>query len=155
MPETCSKAERSKIMAAVKSIDTKPEIIVRQLVYRLGYRFRLHRRDLPGTPDIVFVKYRKIINVHGCFWHMHTCRHARREPVTNAEYWRQKRLRNAARDKDNLAKLRELGWKVLTVWECELRDIEKLTGRISRFLSNPSIQESKKAKSLVRDNQGP
>ena len=86
-------------MAAVKSRNTKPELLVRRLVHSLGYRFRLHRRDLPGTPDIVLTKFRKIINVHGCFWHMHTCRHARLAPATNADYWQKKRLGNAARDR--------------------------------------------------------
>ena len=125
----------SIMMAAVESRDTRPEMIVRSLVHRLGFRFRLHRRDLPGTPDIVLPRLRKNINVHGCFWHMHTCRHARREPVANADYWRKKRRRNAARDKRNLVEVRKLAWEVLTVWECEVRDPEQLTARLSRFLS--------------------
>src|SRR5689334_13283034 len=99
MPEKLTKAERSRVMAAVTSRDTTPEMIVRRFVHRLGYRFRLHRRDLPGTPDVVLPKLRKVINVHGCFWHLHTCAHARRMPVNNAEYWAEKRKRNAERDR--------------------------------------------------------
>jgi len=122
-------------MAAVKSKDTVPELLVRRLVHRLGYRFRLHRRDLPGTPDIVLPRLRKIINVHGCFWHMHTCRHARRAPVTNAAYWRKKRLGNAARDRRVLRCLRRNGWQVLTIWECQTRDLLGLSRRLMRFLA--------------------
>lgn len=122
-------------MAAVKSRDTKPELIVRRLVHSLGFRFRLHRRDLPGTPDIVLPRLRKIINVHGCFWHRHTCRHGRREPVINAAYWRAKRMGNAVRDRRNLRKLRRAGWRVLVVWECQTRSIERLYERIGSFLA--------------------
>lgn len=121
-------------MAAVKSRDTAPELIVRRLVHRLGYRFRLHRRDLPGTPDIVLPKLRKVINVHGCFWHFHSCAHARRAPVNNAAYWKRKRMRNAARDRRALHDLRALGWKVLIVWECELRDASGIESRVGAFL---------------------
>ena len=135
MPERFSRAERSKIMAAVKSRDTKPELFVRRLIHRLGYRFRVHRRDLPGVPDIVLPRHHKIINVHGCFWHIHTCAHGRRAPVNNACYWRTKRLGNVSRDKRNLRALRKLGWTVFTVWECDIRDAERLTERLSRFLS--------------------
>jgi DNA mismatch endonuclease (patch repair protein) len=137
MPETFTKAERSRIMAAVKSRNTKPELLVRRLVHGLGYRFHLHRRDLPGTPDIVLTKFRKIINVHGCFWHMHTCRHARLAPATNADYWQKKRLGNAARDGRTLRLLKRDGWRVLTIWECQTRDIPKLSARIAHFLSQP------------------
>ena len=121
-------------MAAVRSKDTGPERVVRRVVHRMGYRFRLHRRDLPGTPDIVFPRSRKIINVHGCFWHMHVCQRRRKTPVTRADYWKRKRLGNAQRDRRNLRALQRDGWKVLTVWECQTRDIDKLTARIARFL---------------------
>lgn len=122
-------------MAAVKSRDTKPELIVRRLVHRLGYRFRLHRRGLPGTPDIVFPTARKIINVHGCFWHVHTCQRTRKNPVNHAAYWNQKRAGNVERDRLNLRRLRRGGWKVLTIWECQTRDIPRLTTRLADFLS--------------------
>ena len=134
MPETLTKEQRSGVMASVKSRDTKPEIVVRQLVHRLGFRFRLHRRDLPGTPDIVLPRLRKVINVHGCFWHFHTCQHARRAPVNNGEYWRRKRLRNAARDRQTTKLLANTGWKELIVWECEIRHERRLLALIDRFL---------------------
>ena len=97
--------------------------------------FRLHRRDLPGTPDIVLPRLRKIINVHGCFWHLHVCQRRRRNPVQNAGYWDRKRAANVARDARNLRKLRRAGWRVLTVWECQTRDVPTLTARVVRFLS--------------------
>ena len=121
-------------MRSFTSRNTKPELLVRRLVHRLGYRFRLHRRDLPGTPDIVLVKLRKIINVHGCFWHMNTCRHARLSPVTNADYWNKKRLGNAARDRRVVRQLRRGGWQVLTIWECQTRDMPKLNAQVLYFL---------------------
>jgi DNA mismatch endonuclease (patch repair protein) len=134
MPERLTQAERSRLMAAVKSRDTTPEMVVRRLVHRLGYRFRLHRRDLPGTPDLVLPRLRKVINVHGCFWHMHACQRRRRDPVNNADYWRRKREGNVARDARNVKKLSRRGWKILVVWECQTRDILKLTARIATFL---------------------
>lgn len=123
-------------MAAVKSWDTKPEMIVRRLVHWLGFRFRLHRRDLPGTPDIVLPRLHKIINVHGCFWHVHTCQRMRTPPVKNADYWNAKRQRNAARDRRNHRKLRNQGWRILTVWECQTKrdKLEVLERRLRRFL---------------------
>jgi DNA mismatch endonuclease, patch repair protein len=137
MADTFTPAERSRIMAAIKSRDTKPELIVRSLVHQLGYRFRLHDRTLPGTPDIVLSRHRKIINLHGCFWHMHWCQRHRKAPVTRAAYWTAKRAGNAARDRRNLAALRRRGWDVLVLWECQTRDISKLTRRIKTFLSAP------------------
>jgi DNA mismatch endonuclease (patch repair protein) len=122
-------------MAAVRSRDTRPEIAVRRLVNALGYRFRLHRRDLPGTPDVVLPRLRKIINVNGCFWHMHTCRHGSTAPVNNAEFWNAKRTRNAARDRRTMRQLRSAGWSVLVIWECQMRDREKLARRLATFLS--------------------
>lgn len=135
MPESLTKQQRSRVMAAVKSHNTKPELAVRRLVHGLGYRFRLHRRDLPGTPDIVLSRHKKVINVHGCFWHLHTCRHARRAPVNNAEYWNRKRSANADRDRRTRRMLESAGWSVLIVWECETRKPEALTDRIRGFLS--------------------
>jgi DNA mismatch endonuclease (patch repair protein) len=121
-------------MAAVKSRDTAPELVVRGLIHRLGYRFRLHRRDLPGTPDIVLPRLRKVINVHGCFWHLHRCKHGQIAPKRNASYWRTKRERNAARDRKCLRQLRRSGWQVLTIWECQMGDVEKLAVRVGGFL---------------------
>lgn len=123
-------------MSAIRGKDTKPEMIVRRIAHRLGFRFRLHRRHLPGVPDLVFPRLRRIINVHGCYWHMHTCRWGCVTPKTNAEFWQTKRKGNVERDKRNLRELARLGWKVLTVWECETRDTERLTARLQRFLSS-------------------
>jgi DNA mismatch endonuclease (patch repair protein) len=126
--------ERSAIMRAVKARNTKPEMIVRQLVYRLGFRYRLHRSDLPGTPDLVFASRRKVILVHGCFWHGHTCRRGARIPKTNIGYWRDKIRRNRRRDAASMEALRQLGWDPLVVWECQLADAGRLIARIECFL---------------------
>ena len=121
------------MMAQVKSADTAPEIKVRRLVHRLGYRFRLHRRDLPGTPDLVLPRHRAVIFVHGCFWHQHRCRRGDRRPQANRGYWVAKLERNVRRDARNRRELRRLGWRVLTVWECEVGK-PQLKRRIRRFL---------------------
>jgi len=127
-------AKRSWIMRQVRSMNTKPELLVRSLAHRLGYRFRLHRRELPGAPDLVFPSRRKVIFVHGCFWHGHPCRRGARLPKTNAEYWRNKITRNKERDKRHKRQLRQLDWSALVLWECQLRDQQKLAARLSRFL---------------------
>ncbi|MCH8804996.1 MAG: DNA mismatch endonuclease Vsr [Planctomycetes bacterium] len=121
-------------MAAIRSRNTAPERVVRGLVHRLGYRFRLHRRDLPGCPDLVLPKHRAVIFVNGCFWHLHRCRAGRRCPKTNAAYWKAKRERNRQRDRENRRALRRAGWSVLTVWECQVRDAIGLPARIRLFL---------------------
>ncbi|QNN23000.1 DNA mismatch endonuclease Vsr [Planctomycetales bacterium ZRK34] len=133
MTDTFSKAERSRIMAAVKGKDTTPEMTVRRMVHRMGYRYRLHVRGLPGTPDMVFPRLEKIINVHGCFWHMHHCGRCR-IPATRREYWVGKLQRNKLRDQRTRRKLNRMGWSVLTVWECQLKRPEVLMRRIRRFL---------------------
>ena len=123
MADKFSKEERSSIMAKVRSENTKPEMKVRKLLHSLGYRFRLHRRDLPGKPDIVLPKYKAVVFVNGCFWHgCPTCRHAKIRPKNNADYWNKKLDRNIQRDKDNYQKLQQLGWRVIVVWECETKD---------------------------------
>jgi DNA mismatch endonuclease (patch repair protein) len=128
-PET-----RSRIMRAVKGQNTTPELVVRRLVFASGYRYRLHRKDLPGKPDLVFPRLRKIIFVHGCFWHAHTCARGARIPQNNRQYWVQKIQRNAIRDRKNRAALKKLGWEVHIIWECELKDVGKLQSGIGRFL---------------------
>jgi len=135
MVDTFSKAERSRIMAAVKAKGTSPELAVRTLVHALGYRFRLHRRSLPGTPDLVFPRLKKAINVNGCFWHLHGCGRCR-IPVSRRDYWLAKLQRNAARDKCNQRLLREAGWKLLVVWECQTRPaaLARLRAKIAAFL---------------------
>ena len=134
--DTLTNAQRSYCMSRIRARDTVPEKLVRQLVHRLGYRFRLHRRDLPGCPDIVLPRHRKIILVHGCFWHMHKCRYGRVVPKTNRDYWEPKRLGNVRRDRQNRRKLKSLGWEVLVVWECWTKDRSKLEERIRRFLAD-------------------
>jgi DNA mismatch endonuclease (patch repair protein) len=126
---------RSRTMRAVKSTNTKPELALRRLLHRMGYRFRLHRRDLPGSPDIVLPGRRTVIFVHGCFWHGHHCSRGARVPKTNVEYWLGKIGRNRARDREARDHLHALEWRVLTVWECEMRDAAALEGMITRYLS--------------------
>jgi DNA mismatch endonuclease (patch repair protein) len=128
--------QRSRNMAAIRSKDTCPEMAVRKLVHRLGFRYRLHRRDLPGTPDLVFRSRKKIIFVHGCFWHLHSCRRGQFTPATNAEFWRAKRERNVRRDRSNHKLLSKDGWTILTIWECQTRDERKMRERIEGFLSS-------------------
>jgi DNA mismatch endonuclease (patch repair protein) len=131
-----SQAQRSRIMRRVRSENTKPEMAVRRLAHGLGYRFRLHRKGLPGRPDLVFAGRGKIIFVHGCFWHQHGCKRGGRVPATRREYWVAKLERNVARDRSVLRKLRRLGWSVMVVWECQTKPgkLDRLTGRITRFL---------------------
>lgn len=126
---------RSRIMRAVKGSDTAPELAVRSMVHRLGFRFRLHRKDLPGKPDLVFPGPRKVIFVHGCFWHGHDCARGARMPKANAEYWRGKIGRNVTRDAKHLAALKDAGWQTAIVWECELKDRGRLQRRLEGFLS--------------------
>jgi DNA mismatch endonuclease (patch repair protein) len=136
MADTLSKVERSLRMSLVRSKNTKPELIVRTLVHRLGFRFRLHVAALPGTPDLVFPRLGAVVFVHGCFWHRHPssrCTLARL-PKTRREFWIEKLEGNRRRDEANARKLRNQGWKVLQIWECELRDKEKLETRLLRFL---------------------
>jgi DNA mismatch endonuclease (patch repair protein) len=128
--------QRRRNMSAIKSKNTKPEMVVRQLVHSLGYRYRLHRKDLPGKPDLVFPSRRKIIEVYGCYWHMHDCPYGRVVPKTNAEFWQTKRLSNVTRDAKNSEELAKQGWRVLIIWECEVKDKEKLQERITHFLDN-------------------
>jgi DNA mismatch endonuclease, patch repair protein len=124
--------DRSENMRQIRSKDTAPELIVRKLVYRLGYRYRLHRTDLPGKPDLVFSAKQKVIFVHGCFWHQHRC--INRMPQSNQTYWVPKLARNKARDARNMRELRASGWNVLVIWECETKNTDVLAKVIRRFL---------------------
>lgn len=126
--------QRSFNMSRIRNRDTKPEKIVRSIVHRLGFRYRLHKKELPGKPDVVLVRHRKIIDVHGCFFHMHTCKYGRVAPATNAQFWEAKRISNVARDRRNLKALKRQGWHVLTVWECETKNADRLEKRLERFL---------------------
>lgn len=126
--------DRSRVMRAVKSRDTGPEMAVRRLVHSMGYRYRLHPKDLPGKPDLVFPSRKKAIFVHGCFWHGHTCRRGDRLPKTNAAYWTNKIARNRQRYERQRAELDRDGWRVLTVWECQTRARDELATRVRAFL---------------------
>jgi DNA mismatch endonuclease (patch repair protein) len=132
--DNVSPARRSEIMARVRSKDTGPELIVRRLVHALGYRYRLHRIDLPGKPDMVFVGRRKVVFVHGCFWHGHRGCARARIPAANRQYWDTKIARNKARDRERTNALRRAHWGVLTLWECQLRDARQLERRIRSFI---------------------
>jgi DNA mismatch endonuclease, patch repair protein len=134
MADVLTPEQRRRCMAAIRGRDTKPEMLVRSLVHRMGYRFRLHRKDLPGKPDLVFPSRRKVIFVHGCFWHQHSgCRFATR-PVTRRAFWDAKLHANRRRDWRNQRKLRGLGWGVMVVWECQTRDLTRLERRLHAFL---------------------
>ena len=136
MADVHTTAQRSFNMSRIRSRDTKPEMIVRSLVHQMGFRFRLHRKDLPGKPDLVLPRHKKVILVHGCFWHMHQCRYGRVVPKTNTEFWQTKRTGNCDRDRRNLRKLRRDGWRALIVWECWTREPEeKVIPRLEAFLA--------------------
>ncbi len=137
MADTFSSSERSDIMRAVKSTNTRPELTVRRIVHQLGFRYRLHRGDLPGRPDLVFVRRKKVIFVHGCFWHRHACEAGRSTPASNEDYWRRKFQRNVRRDRSAVRQLRRLGWGVSIVWECQTKPkrADRLRRRLIRFLT--------------------
>ena len=134
MTDVFDPEKRTEIMSRVRGRDTKPELIVRRIAHGLGFRFRLHREDLPGRPDIVFPRHRAVIAVHGCFWHRHPgCKHAS-SPKTRERYWQDKFKANVVRDRRNETGLRDLGWKVMVIWECETKDHEAVAARIESFL---------------------
>lgn len=133
--------DRRRMMSKVRSKDTGPEMTVRKLLHAAGYRYRLHRQDLPGRPDLVFPSRRTVIQVHGCFWHQHPgCRRAH-IPKSRQEYWVPKLARNVARDRDNERRLEEMGWRTLVIWECELAEIEVVAQRSKEVLGPPGKRE--------------
>ncbi|MFW8636758.1 very short patch repair endonuclease [Cribrihabitans pelagius] len=134
MADKLTPERRSANMAQIRAKDTKPEMLVRRMVHGLGFRYRLHRKDLPGKPDLVFGPRCKVIFVHGCFWHQHSCRGGR-VPSSRRDYWEPKLRRNAERDAAHLAALNAAGWKVLTIWECETKDLDALRSRLLDFLA--------------------
>ncbi len=134
MVDTLTKQERSERMGRVKGADTKPEMVVRRLVHAMGYRYRLHSRDLPGKPDIVFRRKKKVIFVHGCFWHRHPGCKLARIPKSRLDFWVPKLEGNRERDIRNQGTLRRMGWRVLVIWECEIGDRGELGNRIEEFL---------------------
>jgi len=143
-----SPQQRSFNMSRIRNRDTRPEMVVRSIVHRMGYRYRLHKGDLPGKPDLVLVRHHKIINVHGCFFHMHSCKYGSVVPATNAKFWKNKRLSNVERDHRNMKALKREGWRVLVVWECETKVPHRLAKRITNFLGRPILDRKKNAATL-------
>lgn len=131
--DNLSSIRRSELMARVRGKDTKPEMIVRRVVHARGYRYRLHGKGLPGRPDLVFSGRRKVIFVHGCFWHRHSCRKAT-TPKSNIEFWKNKFEENVARDNRNMAELAARGWESMVIWQCETGDMPNLAKRVQEFL---------------------
>lgn len=134
--DVLTKEQRSYCMSRIRKTDTTPELTVRRIVHRLGYRFRLYRRDLPGCPDIVLPRHRKVIFVHGCWWHRHNCRLGRRSPKSRRQYWLPKLQANKERYKRDRRALQRKGWKVLVIWECQTRNTKKLINKLSKFLNS-------------------
>ena len=128
-----SKEKRSKIMGRIGGKNTKPEIVVRSLLHKMGYRFRIHKKELPGKPDICLPKYNTVVFVHGCYWHRHkNCKRGCSTPSTNTDFWKKKFRGTVRRDKENQKALRNLGWNVVTVWQCELSDMSQLTNKLNQ-----------------------
>ena len=135
MTDRFSKSKRSEIMGRISNKDTKPELVVRSFLHRYGYRFRLHRKDLPGKPDICLPKFKVVIFVHGCYWHRHQdCKKGQDLPATNKAFWKEKFARTFKRDLQNRRDLEDRGWKVLTIWECETRNQNLLEERLLKKL---------------------
>lgn len=141
MTDTLSIAERSRLMAKIKGKNTAPERAVRSLLHRAGYRFRIHVRGLPGTPDVVLPKYRAVVFVHGCFWHRHRNCKIATMPQSHKKFWSEKFARNIANDARHRRKLRRLGWRVVTVWSCQLRHPERVLAKIEKALK-PQIRRA-------------
>lgn len=133
-----SQKHRSWNMSRIRSENTSPEKIVRSMLHRMGYRFRLHRKDLPGKPDIVLPKYKTVIEVRGCFWHRHEGCKETTMPKTNQNFWLEKFRKNVERDRANERKLQELGWQVIIIWECEVKNTENLASRLAAINNFPS-----------------
>lgn len=138
MADVLTPEQRAYNMSRIRGKNTSPEMFVRRLVHRLGYRYRLHSSKLPGKPDLVFASRQKVIFVHGCYWHIHDCAYGRVKPKTNAEFWETKRRSNVERDARNLARLEAEGWQTLVVWECEVRDAARVERLVRRFLTRSS-----------------
>ena len=139
MADIYGRNKRSEIMARVRATGTRPEHLVGQVAHGLGFRFRLHRKDLPGKPDLVFPRHRKVIFVHGCFWHGHTNCTKAKHPATNRAFWERKLTRNLRRDQENVDALGRSGWEVLIIWECETRDPERIAASVGRFLGESLV----------------
>jgi DNA mismatch endonuclease (patch repair protein) len=133
MADMLTPEQRSALMRRIPSRNTKPELVVRHVAHSMGYRYRLHKKGLPGSPDLVFVSRRKVVFVHGCFWHAHQCRNWR-HPTTRQDYWAMRFAKNKLRDQRNVSDLKATGWHILVVWECETKSVKKLAARLRRFL---------------------
>jgi DNA mismatch endonuclease (patch repair protein) len=140
MPDVLTPAQRRFNMSRIRGTDTKPELTVRRLVHSMGFRYRVHQRNLPGRPDMVFSSRRKVIFVHGCFWHRHDCRYGQVTPRTNSEFWEEKISSNVTRDARNMTELSSLGWTALVIWECELKYVHGLKRRLRRFLARSTAR---------------
>jgi len=139
MADNLTQRQRSLCMSRIRSTHSQPELVVRRLVHRLGYRFRLHDASLPGRPDLVFGAKRKVIFVHGCFWHRHRCRRGRLNPRTNSKYWLTKLSNNRRRDVANRRRLSGMGWGILILWECQLRDLDSVATKVVAFLQGVRV----------------
>lgn len=128
--------QRRRCMASISGKNTKPELIVRKFLFSLGYRYRLHYAGLPGKPDLVFPGKRKVIFIHGCFWHRHDCSKGSSMPSNNSEFWRKKLSDNVIRDSKNINDLKKLGWSILVVWTCEIKSLESLAGKLIEYLQS-------------------
>jgi len=140
MADIVSKKTRSRMMSGIRGKNTKPELLIRKAIFNRGYRYRLHTKELPGKPDIVFPKFRAVIFVHGCFWHLHEC-HLFKWPSTRPEFWKDKLEGNRERDRRKQKAIAELGWRILVVWECALKgkgklDLNTITDRVETFLNS-------------------
>ena len=132
-----SKEKRSQVMSRIRSKDTKPEIILRSALHKQGFRFRIHKKDLPGKPDIVLPKYKTVIFVHGCFWHYHKYCQEGRIPDTNSKFWKEKLMKNIERDKRHQESCKSLGWNVFVIWECEIeKKLDEVLAEINKSISN-------------------
>lgn len=143
MTDVLTPEQRSYNMSRIRYRNTRPEMIVRSLVHRLGYRYRLHKSDLPGKPDVVLVRHKKIIDVYGCFFHMHKCKYGNVIPATNTDFWQTKRRSNVERDLRNRTFLKVQGWRVMIVWECETRNVRQLEKKLITFLQESSHNSMK------------
>jgi DNA mismatch endonuclease, patch repair protein len=134
MTDVLTAAQRSYNMSRIRGSDTAPEMRVRRFLHAMGFRYRLHGKELPGKPDLVFAGARAVLFVHGCFWHMHRCKYGKPAPATNTDFWARKRRSNVERDKRNRAALRADGWRVFEIWECHTRDEERMAARLDALV---------------------
>ena len=135
MTDVHTPEQRSLNMSRIRGTDTKPEMRVRSLLHGMGFRYRLHVKDLPGKPDLVFPRAKAVLFVHGCFWHMHRCKYGKPAPATNASFWAEKRRGNRERDKRNRRSLRAEGWQVFEIWECQIKHEETMRAKLASFLA--------------------